>query len=114
MILYQQKGVRWNLTMALYWIRPYKYINLDSRNRWYISDYDNMPVEYIEDIRDFENVPTGEEYLDIIVKHLLLVRKITINIKIFLNCLIMHGLFQKKVNKEIRIEEMGTSKNKYR
>ena len=39
----QQKGVKWNLTMALYWIRPYEYINLDSRNRWYICNPENMP-----------------------------------------------------------------------
>ena len=33
-----QKGVRWNITMALYWIRPYDFINLDSRSRWFLRN----------------------------------------------------------------------------
>lgn len=64
----QQKGIKWNLTMALYWIRPYEYINLDSRNRWFISNSENMPANYIESIGAFETVPTGAEYLAIVDK----------------------------------------------
>ena len=64
----QQKGVKWNLTMALYWIRPYEYINLDSRNRWYICNPENMPADYIESIGTLENIPSGEKYLDIVGK----------------------------------------------
>lgn len=105
-IVSQQKGVRWNLTMALYWIRPYKYINLDSRNRWYISDYDNMPVEYIEDIRDFENIPTGEEYLDIIDKTSTVLEKNNYQYKNFPELSHYAWVVSEKVNKEIRIEEM--------
>ena len=29
----KQKGIQWNITMGLYWIRPNTYINLDSKNR---------------------------------------------------------------------------------
>ena len=32
-----QDCVRWNLTMGLYWIRPYTYINLDAKNRWFFN-----------------------------------------------------------------------------
>lgn len=105
-IVSQQKGIRWNLTMALYWIRPYKYINLDSRNRWYISDYENMPVEYIENIRDFENVPTGEEYLDIIDKTSTVLEKNNYQYKNFPELSHYAWVVSEKVNKEIRIEEM--------
>ncbi|RHN01384.1 AAA family ATPase [Dielma fastidiosa] len=64
----KQKGVKWNLTMALYWIRPYEFINLDSRNRWYICNPENMPENYIKSIGALEKVPNGEEYLNIISK----------------------------------------------
>ncbi len=30
-------GVGWNLSMGLYWIRPWKYVTLDSQSRTYIS-----------------------------------------------------------------------------
>lgn len=35
-IVSQQQGIKWNITMGLYWIRPNKYISLDSRNRDYL------------------------------------------------------------------------------
>lgn len=28
----------WKLTMGLYWVRPYNFISLDSRNRWFMAD----------------------------------------------------------------------------
>lgn len=28
----------WKLTMGLYWARPYSFISLDSRNRWFMAD----------------------------------------------------------------------------
>lgn len=31
-----QQGIKWNITMGLFWINPYKFLNLDSTNRWYI------------------------------------------------------------------------------
>lgn len=35
-VVVKQKGIKWNITMGLFWIRPYDYIALDSRNRDYI------------------------------------------------------------------------------
>ena len=61
-----QSGIKWNITMGLFWIRPYTYLNLDGRNRWFVNDERNMPAEFIEMIDDFKYVPTGEEYLEIV------------------------------------------------
>ncbi len=65
-IAMQQKGVKWNLTMGLYWIRPYVFMNLDSRNRWFICEHEDMPEDYVESLGGFEEVPDGEEYLAIV------------------------------------------------
>lgn len=60
-----QKLARWNITMGLFWIRPYSYLNLDSRNREYLcKTKDNFKV--IRKISDLKNVPTAEEYIKII------------------------------------------------
>lgn len=61
-----QKSVKWNLTMALYWVRPYEYINLDSCNRGFICDTQNMPEDFINDLGKLNDVPTAEKYLEII------------------------------------------------
>ena len=50
--------------MGLYWIRQYTYINLDSRNRWYISNVENMPAEFVNSIKKKINkVPNATDYL---------------------------------------------------
>lgn len=59
----KQKGIRWNITMGLYWVRPYTYINLDSRNRWFISSVANTSATFVEMLPKFDSVPSGEEYL---------------------------------------------------
>lgn len=36
-IVCKQKGIKWNITMGLFWIRPYEYIALDSCNQSYLQ-----------------------------------------------------------------------------
>lgn len=59
----QIRGVKWNLTMALFWIRPYEYLNLDGRSRWFITLPDKMPEWFIEQAGKLIQMPSGEEYL---------------------------------------------------
>lgn len=57
----------WKLTMGLYWARPYNFISMDSRNRWFMADVAKAgstiagiaPKEKDSPIHD------GERYLDI-------------------------------------------------
>lgn len=60
----KQKMIKWNITMGLYWIRPYSFINLDSTNRNFITNVDNMP-HYFTTIFSTINkgVPDGASYL---------------------------------------------------
>lgn len=62
-----QYGVRWNLTMGLYWIRPEFFVNLDSVNR----DYIRTNVQLAGKINAVAprvlsgKMPTGGQYLAI-------------------------------------------------
>lgn len=56
-----QKGILWNITMALFWIRPNFFISLDSRSRWYLLK--QMPGYIKTGIADMENEPSAEKYL---------------------------------------------------
>lgn len=96
----QQKGVKWNLTMGLYWIRPYKFINLDSRNRWYICNPQNMPADYVESVGNFENIPNGEEYLAIIYKSRIALEKGDYRYKNFPELSYYAWVISEQVNKE--------------
>lgn len=62
-IVKKQKCVNWNITMGLYWIRPNTFINLDSRNREFISDVDNMPHYFTASIANLsKGLPDGSSY----------------------------------------------------
>ncbi|NLV73058.1 MAG: hypothetical protein GXY52_00005 [Chloroflexi bacterium] len=56
------KGNCWKLTMGLFWIRPFKFVNLDSRNRWFIKVRANMPSDCIDMIKGLDNLPDGRTY----------------------------------------------------
>lgn len=51
------KGVKWSLTMGLYWIRPYNYVNLDETNMEFLKA--KFPKHYKK------SLPNGEEYLNL-------------------------------------------------
>lgn len=60
-----QKGVKWNLSMGLYWIRPNRFLNLDSRNRWFIINNDSLPESVVAKVRNLKSMPEAEAYLAI-------------------------------------------------
>ena len=62
-----QFGLGWKLTMGLYWARPLSFVNLDSRNRWFMGDVAKTG-EAIADIVPKEKdtpIHDGERYLAI-------------------------------------------------
>ena len=60
----KQRGVRWNITMGLYWIRPHFFISLDSRNRKFLSEPSNMFDETVRAaVSAMKSPPSGEAYL---------------------------------------------------
>ena len=66
----QQKGVKWNITMGLYWIRPDFFLNLDGRNRWYLDTKEFIDLGDVV-YEKMNNALSGEDYLLLLekVKH---------------------------------------------
>ena len=62
----QQKGVKWNLSMGFYWIRPNCYLSLDQKNRWYLESSGEFSDELAIKTREKRtSVPDALEYLQI-------------------------------------------------
>ena len=61
-VVRQQSGIRWNLTMGLYWIRPQAYISFDSRNREYIKSHIESLPEELTALND-NMLPDAKTYL---------------------------------------------------
>ena len=53
------KGVNWSLTMGLFWIRPFKYVNLDKTNREYIK------FKLPNHSQNIKQIPNGKEYINL-------------------------------------------------
>lgn len=60
-----QLCVRWNITMGLYWIRPYCFMSLDSRNRWFMGDETKITEAVAYKVSALKKVPSAEDYLSI-------------------------------------------------
>lgn len=58
-----QLCVRWNITMGLYWIRPHSFLNLDSRNRWFMRDPEHISANVVAEVNTLKSVPSAEKYL---------------------------------------------------
>lgn len=60
-----QYAIKWNLSMALNWIRPYKFINLDANNRKKLSSDEIFSQEFKNEINSLKEPPSGKQYLQI-------------------------------------------------
>ena len=56
-IVRNQRGIKWTLTMALYWIRPYEFMPLDSNSREYLQ---KIGINVFD-----EKELNGQNYLDL-------------------------------------------------
>ncbi|SHO44068.1 AAA family ATPase [Anaerocolumna xylanovorans] len=61
----KQKCAKWNVSMGLYWIRPWNYLPLDDRTRRYCIKYNiYSPLGNI--IGSWKQPPEGESYLQVV------------------------------------------------
>ena len=59
----KQKGVSWNITMGLFWVRPYTYANLWLRDRQFLSMPGRMPELIGTWAASIRRIGTGSDYL---------------------------------------------------
>lgn len=63
-IVKEQKGIRWNITMGLFWIRSFTFINLDSVNRAFIKTRKDVTDAFADIFKGWDKaLPDGESYL---------------------------------------------------
>lgn len=61
----KQKGIKWNITMGLFWIRPNKFINLDANNRSFLKREFNSSNIVANKVKNLKNPPKASEYLQL-------------------------------------------------
>ena len=63
-----QKGVSWNITMGLYWIRPLAFINLDARNRKLLENNQSRFKPDLDVVKLLKRMLSAKNYLLLIEK----------------------------------------------
>lgn len=56
------------ITMGLYWIAPNSFLNLDSRNVWYIYESGKLPEDLVQTLPTVEAKISSEKYFEIVMK----------------------------------------------
>lgn len=54
------------ITMALYWISPDSFLNLDSRNEWYIYKSEKIPADVVNELPAIEPKISASKYFQIV------------------------------------------------
>lgn len=54
------------ITMGLYWIAPNSFLNLDSRNRWYIYESGKLPLELVHKLPRIHSKISASDYFSIV------------------------------------------------
>ena len=99
----QQKGVKWNISMALFWIRPYTYLNLDGRTRWFIALDEYMPADYIKSLGKMKDIMACDEYLALVEATKKVLAEQNYNYKNFVELSYFAWMISEKVNAENRV-----------
>ena len=56
------------ITMGLYWISPNSFLNLDSRNEWYIYESGKIPADMVAGLPEIESKIAASKYFAIVEK----------------------------------------------
>jgi len=62
----KQSGTKWNLTIGLYWIRPFSYLNLDKQTRSYLTQDGTPYYASIAKLSNLKKLPGAKTYLELI------------------------------------------------
>ncbi len=63
--VHEQYDVKWNITIGLYWIRPYRFLSLDFNNRNYIGKMNKLNDNLSVHMLSFKEPPYGKDYLNL-------------------------------------------------
>ncbi len=95
------------ITMALYWISPETFINLDQRNTWYIYESGKMPDDFVKTLPKVESKISSSKYFEIIDKMSVFLKSDSSRLKNFKELSFEAWKYSDLVNKEIKESKTG-------
>ena len=66
LVIHKKGNGNSKITMGLYWIAPHAFLNLDSRNEWYIYESGKVPDSVVSSLPAIESKISAAKYFEII------------------------------------------------
>lgn len=58
-------GIKWKLSIGLFWIRPDSFLNLDSRNQWFLNERCALGEAFAAKLASMKGIPDGKKYMEL-------------------------------------------------
>ena len=100
------------ITMGLFWIAPEKFLNLDSRNEWYIYKSGKLPQDFINTLPEIEEYISSKTYFDITRKMTDFLKNAPAGMKTFVDLSEEAWRYSQEVNEEkakLKQDEVSTA-----
>ena len=98
------------ITMALYWISPNSFLNLDSRNEWYIYESGKIPADVVDKLPEIEAKISASKYFQIVESLHNYLQSAECELKDFKELSFHAWKYSEQVNQEIAAEKKAASK----
>ena len=98
------------ITMGLYWIAPDVFLNLDSRNEWYIYESGKIPSEIVATLPVVEAKIAANKYFDIVEALTAYLKSGKSSVKDFKELSFEAWKFSTQVNEEIKAQTVKTNR----
>jgi len=96
------------ITMGLYWIAPDSFLNLDSRNEWYIYKSGKIPADIVLGLPQLEPKISAAKYFDIVEKLRAFLRNGVSSLKDFKELSFEAWRYSEQVNQEQKASDTKT------
>ena len=97
------------ITMGLYWIAPDTFLNLDSRNEWYIYKSGKIPTNIVEELPEVEDKIPAKKYFKIMELLKIYLESEDSNLKNFKELSFEAWRYSEEVNEQLKAQKGGKS-----
>ena len=99
------------ITMGLYWIAPDVFINLDSRNTWYIYESGKIPFDVVDSLPRIEQKISSDKYFEIAEKLQTYLQSDRTTLKDFKELSFEAWTYSEQVNQEERAAKVQSQRD---
>ena len=99
------------ITMGLYWIAPDVFLNLDSRNTWYIYESGKIPSDVVDSLPRIEQKISSDKYFEIAEKLQVYLQSDRTNLKDFKELSFEAWMYSEQVNQEKRAAKVQSQRD---